>query len=221
MVGDDFARPDSQRVVPGRHQHGEEGSSALRAGRIFDTPSLEGYTFVDFRLPSSTRRFSMRSVDVRLRSYTCRKRVGEDMNVGTIEITKVPKSSKQRPVKTRTVSTRVTEAEYSALHEQACSTGKTVCDWARECIVQRLAKDPQKLEEHLFTELVGIQLLLMNTLGPIVRGERMAAEELAAVFREVQARKARKAQEILSKRLNREVEARDNTPTSGARTAIS
>lgn len=159
-------------------------------------------------------------VDLRLRSYTCRKRVGEDMNVGTIEITKVSKSSKQRPVKTRTVSTRVTEAEYSALQEQAWSAGKTVCDWARECIVQQLEKSPRKLEEHLFTELVGIQLLLMNTLGPIVRGERMAAEEVAAVFREVQARKARKAQEILNKRLARDFEARDNMPT-GARTAIS
>ncbi len=142
------------------------------------------------------------------------------MNVETIEITKVPKPSKQRLVKARTVSTRVTEAEYSALQEHAWSAGKTVCDWTRECIVQQLEKAPRKLEEHLFTELVGIQLLLMNTLGPIVRGERMAAEEVAAVFREVQARKGRKAQEILNKRLNREVEARDNTPTSGARTAI-
>lgn len=199
--------------------HGER-SSALRAGSISDTPSLAGYTFVDFRLRSSTRRFSMRFVDLRLRSYTCRKRVGEDMNVETIEITKVSKSSKQRPVKTRTVSTRVTEAEYSALQEQAWSAGKTVCDWARECIVQRLEESPRKLEEHLFTELVGIQLLLMNTLGPIARGERLAADEVAAVFREVQARKARKAQEILNKRLARDVEARDNMPT-GARTAIS
>jgi hypothetical protein len=87
--------------------------------------------------------------------------------------------------------------------------------------VQQLENGPRKLDEHLFTELVGIQLLLMNTLGPIVRGERMAPEEVAGVFREVQARKARKAQEILNKRLNREVEARDNTPTSGAGTAIS
>lgn len=33
-----------------------ERSSALRAGRIFDTPSLGGYTLVDFCLRSSTRR---------------------------------------------------------------------------------------------------------------------------------------------------------------------
>ena len=135
------------------------------------------------------------------------------MSAQTTEFVRVTKSSNRRPARTRTVSTRVTEAEYIVLQEQAWSSGKTVCDWARECIVEQLEKGPRKLEEHLFTELVGIQLLLMNTLGPIVRGERMAAEEVAAVFREVQARKARKAQEILNKRLARDVEARDNMPT--------
>jgi hypothetical protein len=134
------------------------------------------------------------------------------MNVGITEVAKVTKSSNPRPVRTRTVSTRVTEAQYVALQEEAWSTGKTVCDWARECIAQQLEKgSPKNLEVHLFTELVGIQLLLMNTLGPLLRGERMAAEKLAAVFREVQARKAGKAQELLNKRLIRELETRNNT----------
>ena len=110
------------------------------------------------------------------------------------------------------MSTRVTEAQHVALQEEAWSTGKTVCDWARECIAQQLEKgSPKNLEVHLFTELVGIQLLLMNTLGPLLRGERMAAEKLAAVCREVQARKAGKAQELLNKRLIRELETRNNT----------
>jgi hypothetical protein len=144
------------------------------------------------------------------------------MNGGMTEVAKVTKSSNQRPVRTRTVSTRVTEAEYVALQEEAWSTGKTVCDWARECIAQRLEKGSQKnLDAHLFTELIGIQLLLMNTLGPLLRGERMAAEELAAVFRQVQDRKAGKAQELLNKRLGRELKTRDNTQPSSARTAIS
>ena len=66
----------------------------------------------------------------------------------------------------------------------------------------------KKLEEHLFTELVGIQLLLINTLGPILRGELMAAEQVDAVFRQVQCRKAGKAEELLNKRLTRELESR-------------
>ena len=125
------------------------------------------------------------------------------------EFARQTKSSNRRPARTRTVSTRVTEAEYVALQEQAWSTGKTVCDWARGCIAQQLEKGSRtNLEVHLFTELVGIQLLLMNALGPILRGERMAAEEVDVVFRQVQTRKAGKAQEILNKRLTRELEAR-------------
>jgi hypothetical protein len=144
------------------------------------------------------------------------------MNARITEMAKVTKSSNRRAVRTRTVSTRVTEAEYAALQEQAWSAGKTVCDWARECIAQQLEKGSRKkLEEHLFTELVGIQLLLINTLGPLLRGEQKAAEEVDVVFREVQARKARKAQELLNKRLTWELETRGGTQSQNARTAMS
>ena len=53
---------------------------------------------------------------------------------------------------------------------------------------------------HLFTELVGIQMLLMNALEPLLRGEKMAQEQLTALFRQVQTTKAAQAQELLAKR---------------------
>ena|SRR6267378_6791121 len=143
------------------------------------------------------------------------------MSAEITEIARVKKSFSRRSARTRTVSTRVTEAEYIALQEQAWSSDKTVCDWARECITQQLGQGSQRgLDAHIFTELVGIQLLLMNTLGPIARGERMAAEEVDVVFREVQTRKARKAQELLNKRLARELETRSGTQSQNAGTAI-
>jgi hypothetical protein len=137
-----------------------------------------------------------------------RVRVGGVMSAEITEFARVTKSSNRRPARTRTVSTRVTEAEYIALQEQAWSTGKTVCDWARDCITTQLGQGARKnLDAHIFTELVGIQLLLMNTLGPIARGERLVAEEVDVVFRQVQTRKAAKAQEILNKRLGRRFDA--------------
>jgi hypothetical protein len=77
------------------------------------------------------------------------------------------------------------------------------------------------MDSRIFTELVGIELLLMNTLGPIARGERMAAEQVDVVFREVQTRKARKAQELLNKRLTRELETRSGSQSQNTRTGIS
>jgi predicted RNA-binding Zn ribbon-like protein len=45
---------------------------------------------------------------------------------------------------------------------------------------------------HLFTELVGIQSLLMNALS----GERVTAKQLDALLRQVQSARARKQQEL-------------------------
>ena len=53
---------------------------------------------------------------------------------------------------------------------------------------------------HLFTELVGIQMLLMNALDPLLRGEKMVQEQLTALYRRVQTTKAAQAQELLTKR---------------------
>jgi mobilization protein NikA len=104
--------------------------------------------------------------------------------------------------KTRAISARVTEAEYSALQSNAWAHGKTMGDWARDCLLLRLQTGSGgHMEQHLFTELVGIQLLLMNTLGQMLCGERLSAEQLDAVLRQVQSAKARKAQELLNKRL--------------------
>ncbi len=56
------------------------------------------------------------------------------------------------------------------------------------------------MEMHIFTELVGIQLLLMNTLEPLLRGDKIAQEQLTILFRQVQTTKATRAQELLAKR---------------------
>jgi hypothetical protein len=111
----------------------------------------------------------------------------------------------RRIPRTRTIGVRVTEQEYVALEAEAWKAGKTVADWARDQILAPAGvHSVGSLDEHLFTELVGIQLLLMNTLGPLLRGERLTAEQLDAVLRQVQAAKARKAQELLTKRLGTE-----------------
>ena len=53
---------------------------------------------------------------------------------------------------------------------------------------------------HLFTALVGIQMLLMNALDPLLRGDKMNQEQLAVLYRRVQTSKAAQARELLTKR---------------------
>jgi hypothetical protein len=64
----------------------------------------------------------------------------------------------------------------------------------RSVAARRVASNRDEMEMHIFTELVGIQMLLMNTLEPLLRGEKLAQEQLAILFRRVQTTKAAQAQ---------------------------
>jgi hypothetical protein len=99
------------------------------------------------------------------------------------------------------LSTKLTESEAKAVEEAASRAGKTPSEWAREILLRRdVIGTHTEMEMHIFTELVGIQMLLMGTLEPLLRGERVAQDQLAVLFRQVQTTKAVKAQELLAKR---------------------
>jgi hypothetical protein len=99
------------------------------------------------------------------------------------------------------LSTKLTAVEAKAVGEAAERAGKTRSEWAREILLRGdvLGKHTE-MDMHIFTELVGIQMLLMNTLEPLLCGEKLTREEVKAHFRQVQITKAAQAQELLAKR---------------------
>ncbi len=116
-----------------------------------------------------------------------------------------PSEAERTEMRVKTASTKVTEGEFAELETFASKHGQSVSEWIRQTLLAEARSQRDSATTlHLFTELVGIQLLLMNTLGPLIRGERMTADHLNAVLRQVQSMKARKAQELLNKRLNAE-----------------
>ena len=111
----------------------------------------------------------------------------------------------QRGLRVKTASTKITESEFAELEAFASQHGQSVSEWIRQTLLSEVRSQRNTATTlHVFTELVGIQLLLMNTLGPLIRGEKLSGENLDAVLRQVQSSKVRKAQELLSKRLNAE-----------------
>jgi len=105
-----------------------------------------------------------------------------------------------RETRTRSVATRFTPAEEKALL-------KNLREWAREVLLgsTNLANQ-HEMPMHIFTELVAIQMLLMNTLEPLLRGDRMQTEQIKLLYRQVQTAKAVKAQELLEMRAKRRAE---------------
>jgi hypothetical protein len=99
------------------------------------------------------------------------------------------------------LSTKLTAEESKAVQEAAARAGKTPSEWARDLLLNSVVVGSHtQMEKHIFTELVGIQMLLMNTLEPLLRGDKIAQEQLTILFRQVQTTKVTKAQELLAKR---------------------
>ena len=169
----------------------------------FDTPPLEGYTNVNARIQTST--YSHRSTCAidriqRLRSLTRHKQEVSTME-NPIPFKPTTDGSKRPLARNRILSARFMESEYAALENFAWSKGMTLADWVRDVLLHSLEGPSQaQMEMHIFTELVGIQMLLMNTLEPLLRGDKIAPEQLTILFRQVQTTKAAKAQELLAKR---------------------
>ena len=51
------------------------------------------------------------------------------------------------------------------------------------CCAARIATNRGEMEIHIFTELVGLQMLLMNTLELLLPDDKMAQEQVTTLFR--------------------------------------
>jgi hypothetical protein len=106
-----------------------------------------------------------------------------------------------REKRSQNLSTKLTEAEARSIEQAALRAGKSPSEWAREVLLRGVhCTTPGTLQMHMFTELVAIELVVMNALEPLLRGEKLSREQAAQIFREVQGTKAVRAREILMKR---------------------
>ncbi len=106
-----------------------------------------------------------------------------------------------RMARSQSIGTKLTPDEERQILVAAEADGKAPSEWARDLLLRgAVASNRGEMEMHIFTELVGIQMLLMNALDPLLRGEKMTQEQLSALYRRVQATKTTQAQELLAKR---------------------
>ena len=123
------------------------------------------------------------------------------MSIDTLEIENSQGRIKGREPRSQSIATRFTRAEERALLRKAEASGQNLREWVRDVLLHGDGSGwSGDMEMHIFTELVGIQMLLMNTLEPLLRGDKMAQDQLTVLFRQVQMTKSAKAQELLAKR---------------------
>ncbi|HZP03250.1 MAG TPA: hypothetical protein VFB43_00015 [Terracidiphilus sp.] len=122
--------------------------------------------------------------------------------MGSLRLTEPGCTTSDRPAaRTAILSARFTEPERKELEDFAWSKQKTFSDWAREVLLREVHNQhPEQMEMHLFSELCGIQMLLMNALEPLLQRSGMPAEQAAGIFRHVQKTKLSVARDILARR---------------------
>ena len=97
-----------------------------------------------------------------------------------------------------TLSTKLTPQEMALIETASEKDGRALGEWARNVLLREVKAE--RWEFDLTCEVVGLQLLLMNVLAPLARGEKISAEQFQSIVLSVQSTKTKAAQEMLSRR---------------------
>jgi len=97
-----------------------------------------------------------------------------------------------------TLSTKLTPQEMELMVMASENDGRALGEWAREVLLRECRRVHADFD--LICEVVGLQLLLMNVLAPMARGERITAEQFQGIVKSVQTAKMKAAGEMLSRR---------------------
>jgi hypothetical protein len=102
-------------------------------------------------------------------------------------------------VRTNTVSGKFTDAEAKTLGKRAAERGQLLGEWAREALLTAGRQQQHDKENStLFSEVVALRLLLINTLEPLLRGDKMTSEQFKEMLRYVKTNKRRAATDMLA-----------------------
>lgn len=119
------------------------------------------------------------------------------MGLSQVAVANPPRRSRSI-VRTMTVGGKFTVSEYEQFSRLASGKGQLLGEWAREVLLREIEDSHRDFD--MLCEIVGLQLLLMNVLAPLARGERMGAEQFQSIVKSVQATKAKAAEEMLARR---------------------
>ncbi len=112
--------------------------------------------------------------------------------------TDVPTRSLKRISRDRTVSTKLTETEFAQVEQLAANRGKWISEWVRDLLLDVVRDNEPQRQKATFAELQALRLLLINTLEPLLRDEKMTSDQFKELLRYVKDNKRKAAEEMLA-----------------------
>jgi hypothetical protein len=108
------------------------------------------------------------------------------------------------PLRTKTLSTKVSEEELAQLEAAASERGLTPSEWCRETLLASVnghepkAYDPGGTGHAVMAELVALRAILLNVLFKLANGQTLTAEEMQRLIDRADSDKLKKARERLA-----------------------
>jgi len=114
---------------------------------------------------------------------------------------------KGRECRNHSLNTKLTATEAAAVNAAAESEGKAVGEWLRDLVQRELAEGSGQLQSlAVMGEVAALRLLLINALEPLLRGDKMTAEQFKEMLRYVKANKRKAAEDALASYAERSTE---------------
>ena len=105
---------------------------------------------------------------------------------------------KGRETRSQSIATRFTKAEEKTLLQVASDRGMNLREWSRDVLLTAARGSRLPDESTLFAEVQALRLLLINTLEPLLRGEKMTPEQFKEMLRYVKTNKRKAATDMLA-----------------------
>jgi hypothetical protein len=104
-----------------------------------------------------------------------------------------------REKRNMTLNTKLTELEFAEV-ERFCESRKLAFgEWVREVVLREVRGPGDRTGTALLLgEITGLRLLLINTLEPFLRGDKMTPEQFKDMLRYVKTNKRKAAADILA-----------------------
>jgi hypothetical protein len=103
------------------------------------------------------------------------------------------------PLRTKSVGTKVSEAEFAALEERASASGQRLSEWVRGALLSPSPATGTSAEAQvLLAEVIALRTILINLLYSISKSEPLTAEAMRELVERADKDKMRRALERLT-----------------------
>ncbi len=103
--------------------------------------------------------------------------------------------------RTRSIGVRVTEADFVRLQTMADSEGKSLGEWARDVLLEKVqTHTPTQAEQTIVSEVLALRTIVLNVVFSLANGADISQAEMMKLIDRADAEKLKKALQRLQQR---------------------